>query len=342
MANKAARRTFWIVTLLVVVLAAAGLYLWYGEDRGQAAAATQTGRSEPFDIGMVTFAGYAPFYLAKEKGFFGDLDVRLHRIEEVASIRAGVTSGRLEGYLATTDIALDTNSRPPGVAVWAIDESAGGDGVVVGKGIDNLRALRGKTVAAEPGLPPNFILLYLLHRNGLSLADVRFQDMTTQDAATAFATGKVQAAGLYEPYLTTSMKQRAGSRIVVSSAQTPGLIVDLIFLRQDVLRREKEVEALIQGWRKALAFIQQSPDEAYRIMSAAFSLPDAEFRDIASAVRWLDLPENRELFGTAAKPGPLYENFVEIRQVLQRNRPGIFPAVPDQHLSRGFVERFAH
>lgn len=340
MADKAARRTFWIVMVIVVVLAAVGLYLWSGEEQGQAAA-TEVARREPFDLGMVTFAGYAPLYLAKEKGFFGDLDVRLHRIEEVASIRAGVTNGRLEGYLATTDIALDTNSRPPGVAVWALDESAGGDGVVVTAGVKTLSALRGKTVAAEPGLPPHFILLYLLHQNGLSLADVRFQDMTTQDAATAFASGSVQAAGLYEPYLTTSMKQRAGSRVVVSSAQTPGLIVDLVFLREDVLRREKDVEALIQGWRKALAFIRQSPDEANRIMSAAFALPVAEFRDIASAVRWLDLPENRQLFGTAARPGPLYGNFVKIREVLQRNRAGIFPAVPDQHLSRAFIERLA-
>ena len=33
-----------------------------------------------FKIGMVTFAGYAPLYLAKEKGFFGDLTVELQRI----------------------------------------------------------------------------------------------------------------------------------------------------------------------------------------------------------------------------------------------------------------------
>src|SRR5437868_4263429 len=77
-----------------------------------------------FNIGMVTFAGYAPLYLAKEKGFFGNLDVNLQRIEEVPSIRAAVTRGDLEAYLATPDIALDTNAKPPGKAMWAIDESA--------------------------------------------------------------------------------------------------------------------------------------------------------------------------------------------------------------------------
>jgi len=293
---------------------------------------------QPIDLGMVTFAGYAPLYLAQEKGFFGNVDVRLHRIEEVASLRAGVTSGKLSGYLATTDIALDTNSQPPGVAVWAVDESAGGDGVVV-NGITKLDELRGKTVAAEPGLPPHFILLYLLHRNGLSIADVHFQDMSTQDAATAFASGKVQAAGLYEPYLRRTAKQRPGSRIVVSSAETPGLIVDLIFLRKDVLQRTQAVDALINGWRRALQYIHESPDDAYRIMSKAFNLSVPDFREAAAAVRWLDLRENQALFGTSSQPGPLYSNFVKIHEILRHNRPGVFPAIADDQLSRQYVER---
>jgi NitT/TauT family transport system substrate-binding protein len=334
MKQKAGRRTRWSLTLIGALLVTAGIY---GCDAPAGQPVAAAAKRQPFDLGMVTFAGYAPLYLAKEKGFFGDLDVRLHRIEEVASLRAGMASGKLAGYLATTDIALDTNSRPPGVAVWAVDESAGGDGVVV-SGIDNLAALRGKTVAAEPGLPPHFILLYLLHQNGLSVSDVRLQDMSTQDAATAFASSKVQAAGLYEPYLTRALKQRPGTRIVVSSAQTPGLIVDLIFLRDDVLGRRQDVLALIQGWRRALAFIHQSPDEAYRIMSKAFNLPVPEFRETAAAVRWLDLPENRTLFGTAAQPGPLYSNFVKIHEILAHNRPGVAPAAPDEHLSRAYVE----
>src|SRR5215216_498336 len=90
---------------------------------------------QPFDIGMVTFAGYAPLYLAKEKGFFGETPLDLKRIEEIPSIRAALVRGDLDAYLATPDIALNITSQPPGKAVWAIDESAGGDGVAVAPGI---------------------------------------------------------------------------------------------------------------------------------------------------------------------------------------------------------------
>lgn len=322
-----------IVSGLVLVLAI-GAVIYTAHSNQSSVSAT-----EPFDIGMVTFAGYAPLYLAKEKGFFGDLDVRLHRIEDVASIRAGMASGRLEAYLATTDIAIDTNVQPPGVAVWAIDESSGGDGVVV-RGLEGgLEGLRGKVVAAEPGLPPFFILQYLLYENGLDLKDVQFRDMTTQDAASAFSSGAVAAAGLYEPFLSTAMKAQPESRLAISSAQTPGLIVDLIFVRDELLGTSKAPLQVVQGWRKAMGFIAEHPDEAYSVMSRAFDLPVDEFQDIAGAVRWLDLSDNQALFGGADNPGPLYTNFVKIREVLEHNRQAVYPSDPQRKLSREVMQQ---
>jgi NitT/TauT family transport system substrate-binding protein len=297
----------------------------------------QSGQSgtRKLTIGMVTFAGYAPLYLAKEKGFFGDLDVELVRIEEIPSLRAAMEKKELDAYLATPDIALDTNTQPPGKAVWAIDESAGGDGVVVSEGIRTLSGLKGKKVAAEPGLPPHFVLLYLLHKNGMSAKDIQLEDMTTQNAATAFVSKSVDGAGIYEPYLSNAKKQRKGSRIVISSADVPGLIVDLVFVRGDVLAsRNQDVLQLISGWRKAMAYIQQDPADAYPIMAKSFNLSVNDFKDTVSGIHWLDLPQNRALFGTANAPGALFKNFDVVDDVLRRNRPDVFPAKAQDYLDR--------
>lgn len=316
---------------LIVILATGGC-----RDGSRPKSGSESPKS--FNIGMVTFAGYAPFYLAKEKGFFNGVAVELHRIEEIATIRAAMANGKLDAYLATPDIALDTNTPPPGVAVWAIDESAGGDGVVVDKSIIDLVGLKGKKVAAEPGFPPNFVLLYLLHKNGMALSDVQFKDMTTQNASTAFASGAVDAAGLYEPYLSNAKNHRAGSKVVISSADTPGLIVDLIFADSNLLEsRSSDIKAIIHGWRNAMQFISSSPDEAYEIMAKHFNLPVKEFKDIASGVKWLDLKENRLLFGTEQDPGPLYKNFELVGDVLRRNRPSVYRAKSKDYLTRTFV-----
>jgi NitT/TauT family transport system substrate-binding protein len=290
------------------------------------------------NIGMVTFAGYAPLYLAKEKGFFGNLDVHLNQINEVASIRAAMESGALDAYLATLDIALDINSEPPGVAVWAIDESSGGDGVVISGEIKDLSDLRGKTVAAEPGLPPNFVFLYILNKNGLSIKDVKFQDMTTQNAATAFISGSVEGAGLYEPYLSQAAKARANSHVVISSADVPGMIVDLIFVDDDVAKtRSQDIFTLIAGWNKALEFIHSSPDESNRIMAQAFGLDIGEFVDIVSGIRWLSVKENEQLLGTESKPGTIYETFDVVLDVLKHNRPAVYDSKANKNLTSRFV-----
>ena len=327
-----------IVAVIVLAVGAVGAWYVLQPDSGGNGIGSNPSSDQTFDIGMVTFAGYAPLYLAEEKGFFADLDVKFHRIEEIPSIRAGVTGGKLEGYLGTLDIALDTNEKPPGVAVWAIDESSGGDGVVVAEGIENLADLKGMKVAAEPGLPPNFVMMYLLHENGLSLSDVEFQDMTTQNASTAFVSKSVDAAGLYEPFLSTSKDQRKGSKIVISSADTPGLIVDLIFVDESVIAtRKDDITKLIVGWNKAVQFISDSPDEAYDIMAKSFDLPVDEFKDIAGGVKWLSLSDNRTLFGTEAADGPIYRQFDVVGNVLRRNRDSVYKAEAKSHLTREFI-----
>ena len=93
-------------TIASILLVLAGLVSGCSDKHSvdKESSAVEMEKSSSFDIGMVTFAGYAPLYIAKEKGFFDNLDVRLNRIEEVATIRAGVAKGDLEAYLATLDI----------------------------------------------------------------------------------------------------------------------------------------------------------------------------------------------------------------------------------------------
>jgi hypothetical protein len=56
-------------------------------------------RRPPLKIGLVTWLGYGPFYIAKEKGFLEEnkVDVELERIEGDVERRAAIASGRLDG-----------------------------------------------------------------------------------------------------------------------------------------------------------------------------------------------------------------------------------------------------
>ena len=87
-----------------------------------------------------------------------------------------------------------------------------------------------------------------------------------------------------------------------------------------------------------MAFIKENPDEAYAIMAKSFNLSASDFKDVVGGIRWLDLAENRRLFGTDDAPGSLYKNFTVVGDVLRRNRPSVYMAKPEEHLGHAFVQ----
>lgn len=271
-------------------------------------------------IGMVTFPGYAPLYLAQEKALFKGVDVNLVRIEAVGDIRAAMNTGQIDMYAATFDIFQAVGEKePPGIGFLAMDESRGGDGVVVSGDIKDLADLKGKTVGAEPGLPPYFILQYLLNKEGLSLNDVDFRDIPSQDAGNAFVAKQLDVAGTYEPFLSISADKREGARVLVSSADTPGLVVDLLFASEDLVNDDPDMlRKVADGWFAAVTYWEQNPDESMQIMADAFGVDKAEMEDIKSGISWLTLEDNVKLFDKE-KENNAYDTFELVGDILENN-----------------------
>lgn len=289
-------------------------------------------------IGMVTFPGYAPLYLAKEKGFFEGVDVELKRIESIGDIRAAMSSGDINVFAATYDIYQSTKDvAPTGIGFLGMDESHGGDGIAVSDEIASISDLRGKSVAAEPGFPPYLILQYLLSKEGMTLNDVNFQDVPTTDAGSAFAAGKLDAAGIYEPALSASVSARKGATVLASSKDTPGLIQDLLFADERLAQENPEVlELVAAGWFRALEYIATNEDDAYAIMADAFAVTPAEMKDFQSGITWLDKQDNLALFDrTTARNA--YTTFAEVCNILKSNGDTTLCVNPDDKLTDGII-----
>lgn len=271
-------------------------------------------------IGMVTFPGYAPLYLAKEKGFFEGVDVELTRIEAIGDIRAAMRSGTINMYAATYDIYQSTKDvAPNGIGFLVVDESHGADGVAIAADINSVQDLRGKKVGAEPGFPPYLVLQYLLDKEDMTLKDLDFQDMPTTDAGNAFAAGQLAAAGIYEPALSASVKARSGAKVFASSADIPGLVQDLLFADEKLAREHPQaLERVAAGYFKALAYIETNPDDAYQIMANAFNVSVQEMQDFATGVSWISKEENVKLFDKTNETN-VYATYDRVCNILKKN-----------------------
>jgi len=296
---------------------------------------------EKIRIGMVTFPGYAPLYLAKEKHLFENVDVDLVRIESIGDLRAAMMSGKIDIYAATFDIFQTTEKlEPPGVGFLAIDESDGADGLVVSEKIKDIADLKGKKVAAEPGLPPYFVLQYMLNKANLTLKDVDFKDVASQDAGNAFVAGKLDAAGTYEPYLSKSKELRKGSKVLVSSKDTPGLIVDLLFASDQLLKNKPQVlKAVADGWFKAVEYWQSQPDTAMDIMSKSFGIPKQELIDMKTRLKWMTKDDNIRLFDSAA-PNNAFETFDLVGDILVKNNSNGSRVSAKEKLTSGIIQMY--
>jgi NitT/TauT family transport system substrate-binding protein len=301
----------------------------------------KTGEKQKVTIGMITFPGYAPLYLAKEKGYFGDLDVNLVRIEAIGDLRAALSSGKIDMYASTYDIfQANQGSDVPGIGFMLIDESHGADGIVGAEGLNSIIDLKGKKLAGEPGLPPYFLLQYLLNKENLSMNDIDFKDIATQDAGAAFTSGSVDAAAIYEPFLSNSVTARPGSKIIVSSAQAPNLLADLLFASDKLYKEHPEaLKKVADGWFKALDYTKAQPDSAYTIMAKAFEVTKQEMIDFKSVMTWYNKEDNLAMFNKS-NPTNVYQIFQEVGDVLEKNGSAKLRFKPEDKITSTIIDQF--
>lgn len=258
-------------------------------------------------LGMTTWVGYGPMFLARDKGFFKEngLDVELQIIEDAALYMAAVAAGKLDGNASTIDEIMKYRSEDFCFkAVAALDDSHGGDGVLVRDGVNSLKDLKGQQVGMNLGSVSQFWFNILLKREGLTEADLEITNMTADDAAAAFIAGQIPAAVTWEPHLSLVRTKKQG-KVLIDSSETPGLIVDVVDLTCDYIdKNPKDVEAFTKGLYKAVDFIKTNPDEAYAIMAkgvGGYLEKPEDFAEAAKGVRFYDRARNIEFFGTAEK-----------------------------------------
>ncbi|MEY8356591.1 ABC transporter substrate-binding protein [Lachnospiraceae bacterium 54-53] len=261
-------------------------------------------------IGQSSWIGYAPLFIAVEKGFFEDhgSDIQIHTIQSAADRRAALISGEIQAMSSTVDTHVMSNAAGVDlVQILALDTSSGGDGLIAKKEFNSLEDLKGKTVALDTsGGASYFWFYYLLQEEGLKFSDFNVQSMGAGDAGTAFVAGQVDAAVTWQPWLTNATNTDFG-KVLISSSETPGIIMDTIGVTQDFIDKYPgTVKALVAGWYDALAFIESDPDEANRIMAEAMGQDVESFAETLPEVTFYDEAMNLEYFGTADKPGDIF------------------------------------
>jgi NitT/TauT family transport system substrate-binding protein len=276
------------------------------------AAALPASAADTIRVLSPTWPGYAPVFVAMDKGYFKDLglSVDMRFEDDRSNVMAAYARGDIEVDMRTVG---EHQGRPrdastPGIIIGTIDKSVGGDGVVADGSIASVADLKGKTIAVEPNIPARLLLQMKLKEAGLSLKDLNVKDIATADTIAIFADSSIAAVGTYEPFLSqaiTAVPDRKGK--VLTSSKDSDIIIDVITARQDDLKANpKKYTNFLLGIYKAIDLYKSAPAEFIKLAAPHYNLSEAEVKEILdTSLGYTDRAESKALIGTANKPGTL-------------------------------------
>lgn len=234
----------------------------------------------PYKVGFNSWIGYISLFVAKEKGYFTDehLDLQMQSFSSPGDGLAPLLGGRLDAHFTTADSVITALDKAPNrlKIVYLTDTSAGADAILAKTSIASPQDLKGKTVAATAGQCNELLLRKALEQAGLKVTDIKLVNMNPDDAGTAFAAGKLDAAVTWEPWITKVEGEKKG-HVIFSSKQAPNLILDVVAISDTTAKTKADAtRAFLRALNKANEFTIAHPEEAAALASKALELKPAE------------------------------------------------------------------
>jgi NitT/TauT family transport system substrate-binding protein len=251
-----------------------------------------------FKIGIEPWLGYGQWHIADQKGLFkqqGLSDVQIVNFSEDKDINAALASGQLDAANIATHTAMGMVAAGlPVKIVLLLDVSMTADAIIAGKDINSIADLKGKQVAFEEGTTSDILLKYALDKAGMSVADIQPVPMPASDAGGALIAGRVPVAVTYQPYLAAAMAQDPSVKTLFPASNDPGLISDVLVVRDDVLKSKPgQVLAMIKSWGAAVKDYQADTPGGRAIISKAVGDTVENLNSAFDGVKYYSLEENK-------------------------------------------------
>ena len=289
---------------LSLLLAGAMVLACVGCGAGQESAVNGSGNSAaeagdliPMKIAFCTWAGYAPIFIAVEKGYFEEAgyDVEVVIMEDESTYGAAFVSNSIQalGQVLDRDI-IQYDAGAPEQYVCTMDCSTGGDGLIATEEIQTVDDLAGKTVALDKSATSYFFFLQVLADSNITEDQINIVEMGNDAAGEAFIAGNVDAAVTWEPALS-NCGEREGGHILVSSADYPKAIIDVLTINSNFLEEHPDAaDVLNDCWNRAVAYLNENFEEGCEIMAKGLDLDTEDVKDECAGITFYNEAMNKE------------------------------------------------
>ncbi len=265
-------------------------------------------------VQVFTWGGYAPgiyfnegFEPTKRSRFWKEygLPVQFILMDDFDASRQAWIADKVH-LLGNTVDAMPTEMERLGKfnpqIVMQVDWSRGGDAIIANRAIKSINDLKGKQVAVAPSTPSQTFLYKMLQAAGMSFKDIKVIEVPSAiDAATAFKSGKVDAAVVWSPDDIIATREVPGSKILWSTKEASHIIADVFIAKKDYVEANREkIHKFYEGWMRAISEINSNPSnykKAAKLFGEGTGLSPEDAEGAMSTVKFTNHGDNKNFFG---------------------------------------------
>lgn len=180
-------------------------------------------------IGTGVDPSFAAYYVGKESGLFAKngLDVQLNTGPSGSAMVSMVIQNQIQSAFGAEQAGLLNHALDPNVVVAAEGAVLARWYGIVGKGIANMDALKGKRLGIARGSGSEVFWLAAVNKLKLDAKDYKFVQVEAPEMVAALERGDIDAYSAWEPWLTRGVSAVKGAQLVVDNV---GIIEGRVFI----------------------------------------------------------------------------------------------------------------
>jgi len=221
---------------------------------------------------------YASLWAAKELGYFDEEFKKIGAAYTWNVFAAGpLVNEALSAGKADLGVSGDQpaiTARSIGLDVIAVSNLGSGERTIglivpIDSPIKTVKDIKGKSVAYGKGSTTHHLIDLLLKDNGLENSDIKHVNLSAEDTAIALQRGDVDAAAVWDPFLTKLV--RSGQAKLIVNGVGIKLTNRISYVRRDFAEKHPEVvAAYIRAIDRGAKFIEKDHKAAAKLFELIF------------------------------------------------------------------------
>lgn len=256
-------------------------------------------KKEEVTVNIAVNGGLNLLTIAKQKGWFEEefsqlnAKVAWHEFQSSVPLLEGLVSNRVDfSFIGDGTVVTGKSANMPFTVISTIGVQGNQNSVIVkpDSPIESIADLKGKTIAVAKGSSAHIFLIKALQENNMKESDLKIVELQPDEANPAFQTDKVDAWGIWDPFVTTEVQGKRAR--ILESVETMGIVAPAVMIgRNQFIEENPELTAAyLKVYQKTVDWVNANKEEAASILAEEKQMDPELVKTLVNYTQYINTP----------------------------------------------------